>query len=364
MRQGRLIAGLVFVTCLYVLAWRIPLPGIDIATLLRQPGVLARDWGRFSIFALGLMPYVTVLAYHEAMFLCTGVTARRLPDRWSGLASAIVPVLTLLLTVFQAYGVAGVLQRYPQLTGGGDVSVPLAMTEMVGTTALFVLLAQRIRLPGLRDGGLWFILALGIAGALPSVAVRIAELMQRFVIPWPQLALDLGYPMASLAAAVFLVVLLRRVPEMGAGRAGPVPRDVLLWPLVLASEVTPWLATPMLALLLPQLGDGSMTVQQVAAVVRGAVASVLIVAGVVGYLWRYRPTGMAAPRLMAITAAIAAIQVAVAVPGWLVSGVFGLALPINGGPVVVLTVVLISLAEALGWTLAAASAAAPSPTSP
>jgi hypothetical protein len=362
-RQGRLISGLVFVAFLYVLARRIPLPGIDLGALLRQPGALGRDWGRFSILVLGLMPYVTVLAYREGLFLCTGVTAGCPPARWIGLASAAVPVLTLLLALFQAYGVAGVLQHYPPLTGDADFSIPLAMTAMVGTTALFVLLAQRIRLPGLRDGGLWFILALGIADGLPGVAVRIAELTHRFVIPWPQLALDLGYPLASCAAAVFMGFLLRRVQETAVGGAGPVSRDALLWPMVIASEVTPWLATPVLAVLLPKLGDGAMTVQQVAAIVRSGVAAALIVACVFGYVWRYRAAGMATPRISAIAAVMAAFQVAVAVPGWLVPGLFGLALPLNGGSVVVLTVTLISIAEALGWTAAAGTTERPSPTS-
>src|SRR4051794_38708528 len=96
----------------------IPLPGFN-SPGLRSAGVTVVEPFRFSIFSLGILPYLSAAILIQLVSMVSsklsalprgGASGRRKVVRYT-------VALTLVLTAFQAFGVASGLQRIPNLVG-------------------------------------------------------------------------------------------------------------------------------------------------------------------------------------------------------------------------------------------------------
>lgn len=214
---------------------RIPMPGLDIAALAGQTA--GGGMTRFSIFALGVFPLFTVLIHVEIARLIFPALAewQAASGRNAARMGLVVKALALILTALQAHGLM-IAFAAMGITDGSTVTAAAGIACLVGASAVLILLAERVRLPGL-GSGLWPLLMLSTLGALPFDVATSVELVRGGA----RHATDSLFSGAFLVAAVVAVVVANALLTGGErrGEAGgdAIPLSVLLWPPFLANTV-------------------------------------------------------------------------------------------------------------------------------
>jgi preprotein translocase subunit SecY len=248
----------------------IPLPGIH-----RPPDQLVhlRTVAQFSIFSLQILPYLTAAILIQLVSMVSsrlgalprgGEAGRRKLARYTiGLA--------VLLTAFQAYGVASGLQDVPNFVSepGGLFLLSTTVT-LTGGTVFLIWLSEQITARGIGNG-LALILFANLATRMPREIASTVEATWRGEVSVGRVSLLTILWVALVAMVVFVERARRRVPVEFAGRklgdgfvlpqsthlslklnsAGLMPTVVgswlYLWPLTLLGLVldrsSPWLAT-------------------------------------------------------------------------------------------------------------------------
>ncbi len=138
----------------------IPLPGIDTQALAKLGPAREEVIGRISIFALGIIPFITVLILMELI----KVVAPRL-RQWEHAQAhnrdklgRIVVALALLAAAGQAFGLSLALEDVHGLVGEPGVAFRVAcIATLVGGVALAIWLADQITHNGL-GSGVWLLL--------------------------------------------------------------------------------------------------------------------------------------------------------------------------------------------------------------
>ena len=199
----------------YRLGTYIPLPGVR-----PNPLVHVSAGAQFSIFSLWILPYLSAAILIQLVSMVSsrlgalprsGEAGRRKVARYTiGLA--------VLLTAFQAYGVASGLQAVPNLVSepGGLFLLSTTLT-LTGGTVFLIWLSEQITARGIGNG-LAVILFAGVAAKLPQ------EISTMIGLTW-QGALSVGRSsvltilwVALVGAVVFVERARRRVPVEFAGR--------------------------------------------------------------------------------------------------------------------------------------------------
>lgn len=242
------VAPIALVVIVFLVGSRIPVPGIDSAALAEQAAYSANGaMRRFSIFALGVMPLLTVLAYAEIAKLAFPSFARwQITSSRNAFRMGIaIKSIILLLTAIQGYGIMsafiamGLVGDSPGVTSAGVVS-------FVGASAVMIWLADMVRVPN-AGSGIWLLLAIPLLGALPSEFAASIELTHFAAVTF------MDWLIASLAIvlAVAMIVVANRLLSGKGGEAGqPISLAVLLWPPILANTVAgyllviPWIFVP------------------------------------------------------------------------------------------------------------------------
>lgn len=249
-----MVAALVGLVML--LAWKIPLPGIDLVAVSSQTTSGAMQ--RVSIFAIWIMPLFTALALVEILRLVTG---RPRPGQPAGAIEMVaVGLIALAVTAFQAEGVVGALTAAGLVALDGDIFLWLTTATFLGMTALMVILCYQIRMPGFRNA-FWLFWALPVIIDMPTQIGRMFEMARLGVARASDLLILIGGDAVCVAVVVVIAALWRSAcipPDETTDGKIAVPLDILIWPVFLASWIAPMATNAFLFVLsevLSLLGD-------------------------------------------------------------------------------------------------------------
>jgi preprotein translocase subunit SecY len=222
----------------YRIGGHIPTPGIDNAALIRlfeqQGGSIlgyvdlfaGGNFRRFTIFALGIMPYITasiilqlltvVWPYLEKLSK-EGEAGRRKITQWTRYG-------TVLLSVIQSLGVAWWLQRASAGAGVGQIvrnpglgfQLMTVLTLTTGT-AFIMWLGEQISERGIGNG-ISLIIYAGIVVGFPNAVVKTFQDWQTGQLGLIPIAILIALMMAVVAGIVFVERAQRKIPIQYARR--------------------------------------------------------------------------------------------------------------------------------------------------
>ncbi|MGE7370040.1 preprotein translocase subunit SecY [Neorhizobium sp. NPDC001467] len=253
MAAKRSILMLLLAAIVMMVGTKIPLPGLDTAAAAARMSGGDGALSRLSIFALGLMPLYNALALVEIgrLFLARGAGR----NRHSGpVETAIAGVLALGVTALQGYGIVQALAAMGMLNG---TSPMVGIATYMGATAVTLFLCYHLRIAGFRNG-FWALWSVPALIGLPGQVSDAAALMQTGAISALPLLIFAIQLALSVAAIVFMTRTWETVATHGSGEVGErraAPREILIWPAVLASVVAGYLLT-LLAVLAPAAVNG------------------------------------------------------------------------------------------------------------
>jgi preprotein translocase subunit SecY len=204
----------------YRIGAHIPVPGIDPTELAKlfnsqKNGILGMfnmfsggALSRFTIFALGIMPYISasiimqlgaIAVPHLEQLKKEGEAGRRKITQYTRYG-------TLVLALFQAWGISAMLQAQPNLVPnpGAMFQITCAITLVTGTMFL-MWLGEQITERGLGNG-ISLIIFAGIAAGLPRAIGSTLEMARTGAFSIP---LVLGL-LVGAVAVVYLVVFVER----------------------------------------------------------------------------------------------------------------------------------------------------------
>ncbi|TDK37204.1 preprotein translocase subunit SecY [Rhizobium deserti] len=340
------VAALALAGIMFSLGSHIPLPGIDAAVFAGQLGRHGNgSTARMSIFALGLTPIYTAFTLAEIGRLLA--YRRQSPQRQPNIAAAIfVRLIAFAVTALQGYGIAAGLRSSNLIDPSFEESlVLLIIAAFMGATAVMFLLIDRLPVPGLRNG-FWALWTIPGLIQLPGALTNMLEMTRQGVISTQQWVPALGYSILSVAAVVAMALLWRTTWHRDGAAAGQAvtvePREILIWPPVLALSISSYLLTAVIILLPDGLNMMDQRILQIAAL---ATAALFIPAVVYGYARQYSaavPDG--APLAFSATV-IAAIQILVFTSAAMINTFTDLPVVISGLTAIALTLTALGLRE-------------------
>ena len=196
----------------------IPVPGIDPAVLAdlfktQKSGILGMfnmfsggALSRFSIFALGIMPYISasiimqlaaISVPHLEQLKKEGEAGRRKITQYTRYG-------TLVLAMFQAFGISVALQAQPGLVPNpGTMFQMTSLVTLVTGTMFLMWLGEQITERGLGNG-ISLIIFAGIAAGLPSAIGSTLELARTGAFSIPLVLLLFFGAIAVTALVVFV----------------------------------------------------------------------------------------------------------------------------------------------------------------
>jgi preprotein translocase subunit SecY len=201
----------------YRLGTYIPLPGVS-----RSVGqVVHLSTGtQFSIFSLWILPYLSAAILIQLVSMVSsrlgalpggGEAGRRKIARYTiGLA--------VLLTVFQAYGVASSLQGVPNFVSEpGELFLLSTTVTLTGGTVFLIWLSEQITARGIGNG-LALILFAGVVAEMPHAVASMVELTRQGALSVERVSLLAILWVALVGVVVFVERARRRVPVEFAAR--------------------------------------------------------------------------------------------------------------------------------------------------
>ena len=196
----------------YRLGSYIPLPGIS-----PLPGV---SGNRLSIFSLGILPYLSAAIFIQLLSMVSS-KLRALPRAGEAGRRKIARYtigLAIILTAFQAFGIASGLQGIPNLVSDpGGLFVLATTVTLTGGTMFLVWLSDQITVRGIGNG-LALILFAGVAADMPRVVASMVELVRRGDLSPERASLLVILWVALVGLVVFVELARRRVPVEFASR--------------------------------------------------------------------------------------------------------------------------------------------------
>ncbi|MBI4938150.1 MAG: preprotein translocase subunit SecY [Nitrosomonadales bacterium] len=202
----------------YRIGAHIPVPGIDAAVLAdlfksQKDGILGMfnmfsggALSRFTIFALGIMPYIsssiimqlaTIAVPHLEQLKKEGEAGKRKITQYTRYG-------TLVLALFQAFGISAALQAQPGLVPNPGMMFQLTTVITLVTGTLFLMwLGEQITERGLGNG-ISLIIFAGIAAGLPSAIGSTLELARTGAFSIPLVLFLLIGAIAITALVVFV----------------------------------------------------------------------------------------------------------------------------------------------------------------
>jgi preprotein translocase subunit SecY len=232
--ERRAAAQMAVLFAVLVVGWHIPLPGLDLDSIPKPYSLVDSVSVRFSIFALDLVPFFTVLAYVEIAKLAIPPLATwENASSWNARRLAIIVfVLSLAVAAWQGFGVLLAMSTGAIVRPDAIGFVPAGLATFIGSTALMIWLADNFGLPEL-GGGFWPLMALVAIAGFPEQIYMLINLIQVGQFSERNLLVIVLSLVAGLALVVFANRLLsRNVPASGAAKT-----SILLWPSYLAGVV-------------------------------------------------------------------------------------------------------------------------------
>jgi len=209
----------------YRVGTHIPVPGINASVLdelfrNQQGGILGLlnvfsggALSRFSIFALGIMPYISASII---MQLCTVIMPSMEALKKEGEAgrktlNQYTRYLTVLLAAFQSYGIAVGLEGAGNVVSDPGIffrlSTPITLT---GGTMFLMWLGEQITSRGIGNGISLIILS-GIVAELPSALANMLELGRQGALSTGLILIVVAMAVVVIAFIVFMERAQRRL---------------------------------------------------------------------------------------------------------------------------------------------------------
>jgi preprotein translocase subunit SecY len=197
----------------------VPLPGVSVSGP-QIPGVTIVSASRFSIFSLGILPYLSAAILIQLVSMVSsklsalpgsGEAGRRKIARYT-------IVLAVFLAAFHAFGVASSLQRIPNLVDepGGFFAIS-TMVTLTGGTIFLIWLSEQITASGIGNG-LTLILFAGVAAEMPHAVAVTVQYIRQGMLSAEAVALLAILWVALVGLVVFVELARRRVPVEFASR--------------------------------------------------------------------------------------------------------------------------------------------------
>jgi len=223
------------ILAVYRLGVFVPTPGVDtevLATFFERANILGLldmfaggAWRRFSVFALGIMPYIsasiilellTVVIPHLERLKKEGEAGRKKITQYARYG-------TILISVVQGFAIAVGLESMTGPDGSMVVLDPgwsfrlMTVITLTSGTAFIMWLGERITERGIGNG-ISIIIFAGIIARFPEALVKLFQLLRTGEIG-PILVLGLGiFAVAVVGAIVFCERGQRRIPVQYAKR--------------------------------------------------------------------------------------------------------------------------------------------------
>ncbi|RUM50774.1 MAG: preprotein translocase subunit SecY [Hydrogenothermus sp.] len=222
----------------YRLGTHIPVPGVDTQALFNyfnsSGGVLFNIYnlfsggalGRLSVFALGIMPYISaaiIMQLLTAIFPSLERLQKEEGDygRWK--ISQYTRYLTIAIAGFQSFALSVWISNIRTETGQSLISenavVFILMTTLIITvgTVFLMWLGEKITEFGIGNGISMIILASIVAG-IPSAIISTYEQLQTGALPLYKVAIAIVIIIAVVAGIIYIQEAERRIPIQYARR--------------------------------------------------------------------------------------------------------------------------------------------------
>ncbi|EJN12748.1 preprotein translocase subunit SecY [Bradyrhizobium sp. YR681] len=199
---ARRIAFTIGALLLFRLGTQIPFVGMGPPSL----SFPAHDMVRLSIFALGILPYLTAAIVVRLLSLVWQRlnSLEKSGERGRRAIARCTLILTLVFSTFQAYGYASAIRTISALVPEPDEWPVLAATaSIVGGVFVLIWLSEQITRHGIGNG-LALILGVGFLVSLPRDVAGIMELMQQGAI---SSNLVLGHVVFWIATVAVMVLV-------------------------------------------------------------------------------------------------------------------------------------------------------------
>ncbi|MGI2035617.1 hypothetical protein ACRQ1B_24875 [Rhizobium panacihumi] len=214
--------------------------------------------GRFSIFAIWVMPLLTALVLVEIFRLVTG---RPRPGQPVGAVETIaVGLIAIVMTVLDAQNIADGLRNGRLVAADGDRFLWLTTITFVGMMALTVILCFQIRMPGFRNA-FWLLWSVPLLAGIPEQIGWQFDLFRTGAAAANHWLIFCGAHVVFIVAVIVIAALWRSacIPSVETRNASiGVPLEILIWPVFLATLLAP-LAKSVLVFamfnILPALSD-------------------------------------------------------------------------------------------------------------
>ncbi len=291
---------------LYRLGIFIPLPGIDLAVLfgwfeeIQETVIGSLDlfsgevFKDLSIFALGIMPYLSATIILQLLSICIPNLAKLSRDE-KGMKrmNRYTIKLTILISLIQSLGLSFWMQGQSSIGGPFIVTDPglgfhlVAILTLTSGTLLLLLLAHLINRYGIGNGISLIILA-GIVSRIPSAAITAARRLfsMDYTIdnfkPFPHLFIA-GVILLAIASVVVMWLGHRKVPVQYRGKEAHLPFHIsqtgFVIPITFASALLSFPAT-----LLSFFGEKTPLLRVLVDLFnRGGIAYLLLYAAIIIY---------------------------------------------------------------------------------
>lgn len=214
------ILFLLFGLLVFRIGSHIPVPGIDYMQLLKlfktgSTGVLelinmfsGGSLSRFTIFALGIMPYISASILMQLSKEIFPFLSKLKKEDSSGVArlTQYTRYATVILAVVQSFGIASMLVNMPSLVLVNKVQFFFTTILCLTTGTIFLMwLGEQITERGIGNGNSIIITA-GIISGLPSALTKTFSLVSQGSMS----ILSLIFIIALIVAVTFLVIFIER----------------------------------------------------------------------------------------------------------------------------------------------------------
>lgn len=175
---------------------------------------------KFSVFALGIMPYISAAIIMELLTVVSPELARLKKEEGEAGRRRITQYTrygTVLITLIQGTGIAIGLQKMTSPTGvpvvpePGVIFVMVTVITLTTGTVFLMWLGEQITTYGIGNGVSLIIFA-GIVARFPGALVKTVKLLQTGELSIFMLILLLGVMVAVLAFICFMETAQRRIP--------------------------------------------------------------------------------------------------------------------------------------------------------
>jgi len=213
----------------FVVGLHIPVPGVDQARMaaLARGGLLnlfdvfsGGAFGRFAIFAMGIMPYINASIIFQLLGIAVPKIAELAKEGESGRKkiSQYTRWLTIFLALLQASMTCVMLRQteVPILGASGFALVPIILT-LTGGTCFLMWMGEQITDKGIGNGVSLIIFA-GIVARMPYDVGRTYELWRSGILVWTQILLLIVIWVGTSAGIIYITRGERRITIQSAKR--------------------------------------------------------------------------------------------------------------------------------------------------